>query len=172
MRPVDVNEPIRSVFTLLGTQLKARDIEYELELEESLPPIKGDINRLEQVFINLVLNARDAMLTPEREIGHHALAKLKKVTIRSFLEDYNVVVTVTDTGPGIPESIRSRVFEPFLTTKQSGEGTGLGLSISYRIIKDHRGTIEVDSAETGGAEFRVTFPALARENDHGESVGR
>jgi C4-dicarboxylate-specific signal transduction histidine kinase len=172
MSKVDVNDPIRSVFTIMGTQLKNTGIECKVELDENLPPIKGDANRLEQVFINLVLNARDALLKAGKNAGGlEELPRPKVVTIRSFLEANKVVVTVSDTGPGIPEELKSRVFEPFFTTKDRGEGTGLGLSISYRIIRDHRGTVELDNAETGGAVFRVTIPALATEKDHGETAG-
>ena len=109
------------------------------------------------------------MLRLRREIGARRLAKPKKVRITSFLEDHNVVVTVSDTGPGVPEALRLKVFEPFFTTKESGEGTGLGLSISYGIIKEHRGTIEVETPRRGSL-FRVTFPALKRENDNGKST--
>lgn len=160
MMPLDINAPVQSVFTLLGTQLSARDIRCDLDLKEDLPPILGDANRLEQVFINLVLNARDAMLAEEKNLASEGRTKV--ITIRSGLEDQLVLVTVADTGPGVPESLKLKVFEPFFTTKVSGEGTGLGLSISYGIVKEHGGTIEVQSGPEGGALFRVTFPALKR----------
>ena len=189
MSPIDINVPIRNIFTLLGTQLMARGITWELKLDEELPRIVGDANRLEQVFINLVLNARDAMLSMEKprrladgansDAGarlpvHDAKpfsatecdldeSKSKVVTIHSFLEDGRVVVTVSDTGPGVPETIRSKVFEPFFTTKETGSGTGLGLSISYGIMKEHQGTIEVEATDTPGATFRLTFQALDTE---------
>jgi len=164
MMPIDVNIPIASVFNLVGTQLEARGIKWDLLLEDDLPSILGDINRLEQVFINLVLNARDAILSQERKEGQVAIPS-KAIRVRSFLENKRVVVTVADTGPGIPETVRSKVFEPFFTTKKTGEGTGLGLSISYGIIKEHNGTIEIeDNAE--GTTFRLTFPALS----HGDQV--
>ncbi len=160
MMPIDVNVPVQSVFTLLGTQLSARDIRCHLDLEQNLPPILGDANRLEQVFINLVLNARDAMLAEEKSIASEHRTGSKVITIRSYLENQHVIVTVSDTGPGVPESLNLKVFEPFFTTKDSGEGTGLGLSISYGIVKEHRGTIEVQTGPEGGALFRVSFPAL------------
>ena len=160
MSPLDINMPVQSVFTLLGNQLSARDIRCDLDLEEHLPPILGDANRLEQVFINLVLNARDAMLAEEKNIASEGRTKV--ITIRSGLENQRVLVTVADTGPGVPESLKLKVFEPFFTTKESGEGTGLGLSISYGIVKEHGGTIEVQSGPDGGALFRVSFPVLKR----------
>lgn len=159
MSSVDVNIPIASVFNLVGTQLEARGIKWDLLLEDDLPSILGDINRLEQVFINLVLNARDAILSQERKEGQGDLPP-RVITVRSFLENERVVVTVADTGPGIPEALKSKVFEPFFTTKKTGEGTGLGLSISYGIIKEHNGTIEIDE-NAEGTTFRLTFPALS-----------
>jgi PAS domain S-box-containing protein len=162
MTPIDVNIPVQSMFTLLGTQLKARDIRCDIDLQENLPRILGDPNRLEQVFINLVLNARDAMLAEERNIASEGRTKV--ITIRSGLENQHVIVTVADTGPGVPESSKLKIFEPFFTTKESGEGTGLGLSISYGIVREHGGTIEVQPGPEGGALFRVSFPALKRGN--------
>ncbi len=171
MISMDINVPIQSVFTLLGTQLSARDIRCDLDLAENLPSIFGDANRLEQVFINLVLNARDAILGKESNLhAEEDKTKPKVIRIASFLDDQHVIVTVSDTGPGVPDALRLKIFEPFFTTKESGEGTGLGLSISYGIIKEHRGTIEVQTAQEGGALFRVTFPALKRETDDGKST--
>ncbi len=171
MGPVDLNMPIRNVFTLLGTQLEARGIVWELALDYHLPQILGDANRLEQVFINLLLNARDAMLAEEKPAGAGQEKEDKKVKIASFLEGNRVVATVSDTGPGIPEAIRNKVFEPFFTTKKTGEGTGLGLSISYGIIREHHGTIEIDSEGTRGATFRLTFPVLTTESHDGNNPG-
>jgi PAS domain S-box-containing protein len=161
MIPVDINTPILNVFGLMGTQLEAHNIRWELALDHDLPHIMGDANRLEQVFINLVLNARHAMLSEKGVSSQTADSAPKTVIIRSFLKNERVVVTVTDSGPGIPESIVSKIFDPFYTTKKTGEGTGLGLSISYGIVKDHQGTIEVDTRAERGASFRLTFPALA-----------
>ena len=161
MIPMDINTPILNVFGLMGTQLEAHNIRWELALDHDLPHIMGDANRLEQVFINLVLNARHAMLSEKDVSSQTADSAPKTVIIRSFLKNERVVVTVTDSGPGIPESIVSKIFDPFYTTKKTGEGTGLGLSISYGIVKDHQGTIEVDTRAERGASFRLTFPALA-----------
>jgi PAS domain S-box-containing protein len=189
MFPIDVNKPIRNVFTLVGTQLSSTGIRWELELEEDLPLIIGDKNRLEQVFINLVLNARDAILahirpstssvqhkpgTPSGQPGHDPGSlrdrrmraeqpSSPRVQVKSFRRDDRVVVTVSDSGPGIPEELRSRIFEPFFTTKEIGKGTGLGLSITYGIVNEHRGTIQVDASQARGATFRLTFPALKRD---------
>lgn len=169
MDSISVNDPIRGVMTLLGTQLKKRGITCELDLDENLPPILGDANKLEQVFINLVINARDSMLEHEQELHQKGIAAAKILRIRSFLEGTRVVVTVSDTGTGVVPSLRAKIFEPFFTTKKVGEGTGLGLSISYGIIKQHNGTIEVggEGEVVGGATFRITFPSLGQARGTG-----
>lgn len=153
---VYINKPIEGVFTLLGQQLKLRGIEVVLDLDENLPPITGDANRLEQVFVDLVINARDSL--EEKMRGSVTGKVVAQLGIRSFQENGNVVITVWDTGSGIPNEIREKIFEPFFTTKEVGRGTGLGLSISYRIIKDYGGTIEVESQEGKGSTFKITFP--------------
>lgn len=149
--PIDLNIPIRDVFTMLGQQLKLRNIEVTLDLTEPLPHIQGDTNRLEQIFLNLVTNARDAMesLPPE---------KPRRLTISTRQVGDTVAATVTDTGEGISEQTREKIFEPFFTTKQVGKGTGLGLSISFNLVKDFNGDIEVDSALGEGTTFTLTFP--------------
>jgi C4-dicarboxylate-specific signal transduction histidine kinase len=156
---VDINRPIRGVFTILGQQLSVHGIEVQLDLDENLPPIMADENRLEQVLVNLVNNARDAML--DRKLDAHARPNV--LAIKSFLENHQVTVTVSDTGPGIPESIRGRLFEPFFTTKKPHKGTGLGLSISYGIVRDYKGTIDFLTGEGTGATFIVSFPEAPQE---------
>lgn len=158
MSPVDINQPIQNVFNLLGRQLEARGITWDLVLTNDLPKILGDTNRLEQVMINLILNARDAILSA----GESSVTD-PRIEIRSLLLDGRVTVKVSDTGPGVPECAKTKVFEPFFTTKKPGEGTGLGLSISYGIIKEHQGTIEIAGKVDCGATFILTFPALEPE---------
>lgn len=148
---MNINDPIRNVFKILGQQLRLRQIELELDLDENLPPIMADSNRLEQVFINLVTNARDAM--EDKTPGSTKLLKIK-----SFIDNGHVVVTLSDTGHGIPKNIIDRIFEPFFTTKGVGKGTGLGLSISYGIIKDYDGDIRVESEVGTGTTFELRFP--------------
>lgn len=149
---IDINNPIRDIFKILGQQLKVHGIAVELDLAGELPPVFADHNRLEQVFMNLVTNARDA-LDESSHLGD------KLLRIRSFQEDDLVVVTVTDNGIGMPESVKDKVFEPFFTTKKPGEGTGLGMSISYGIVAEYDGTIAVESEAGKGTTFRLTFPA-------------
>jgi PAS domain S-box-containing protein len=160
---VNINKPIRDVFTVLGQQLKLRQITVNLDLDENISPILGVRNRLEQVFINLVMNARDSieekreMVYGEEEEG--------VLNIRSYQEDNKVVAVVRDNGNGMPESVKEKIFEPFFTTKEVTKGTGLGLSISYGIIKDYEGTIEVESMAGSGTIFTIRFPALSTEED-------
>jgi PAS domain S-box-containing protein len=171
---VDVNDAIRGVFTMLGTQLRKSGVECRLELAEGLPEIRGDEMRLEEVFLNLTLNARDAMLYKGADPAiARAPGRPKILEIRSFLEDDRVTVTVADTGPGVPPHLRNRIFEPFFTTKAVGEGTGLGLAISYGIVKEHQGDICVEAREGGGALFRVSFPAFGDSQGagHDENPG-
>ena len=156
MEYVSINTPILGVFTVLGQQLKIRQIEVQLDLTENLPPVLADSNRLEQVFLNLVMNARDAIEEKRLRSGGNIQKAL--LVIRSRQENDRIVVTVSDTGAGIPETIRDTIFEPFFTTKEVGKGTGLGLSISYGIVKDFGGHIDVESREEVGTTFTLTFP--------------
>jgi PAS domain S-box-containing protein len=154
--PLDINEPIRDVFTILGEQFRLRDIELGLELNENLPKILGDKNRVEQVFLNLVTNARDAMAAK----GARAI---KKLTITTYERDGKVVALFADTGVGISKEILEKIFEPFFTTKEVGEGTGLGLSISYGLVRDLGGDIAVQSTSKKGTVFEVSFPVHEKE---------
>ncbi|MES0363581.1 MAG: ATP-binding protein, partial [Desulfobacteria bacterium] len=158
---VDINQPLNGVFTLLSQQLKLRGIKVRLNLKENLPPIMGDSNRLEQVFIDLIINSRDSMEEKQHRAGDADVDSI--LTVRSFQEDGQVVVTITDTGLGISDEAKSRIFEPFFTTKEVGKGTGLGLSISYGIVKDYNGTIEVESEVDKGTTFKIAFPACEEE---------
>ena len=153
--PVDINRPIRDVFKVLGQQLRLHQIDVKLELAENLPAIMADHNRLEQVFINLVTNAVDAIDEKIEKMGPEVE---RSVTIRSFLQDGQVVVAVSDTGIGIPNSIRDKIFEPFFTTKGVGKGTGLGMSISYGIVHDYKGTVDIKSKENVSTTFELRFP--------------
>jgi PAS domain S-box-containing protein len=158
LEKVDINKPITDVFTVLGQQLKLRQIKVDLDLDENLSPVYGVSNRLEQVFINLVMNARDAI--EEIMEGSYQRESEGLLTIRTYEEMGRVVAVVRDNGIGMPEHVKEKIFEPFYTTKDVGRGTGLGLSISYGIIKDYEGTIEVESMPGSGTIFKITFPAV------------
>jgi histidine kinase len=154
---VQINNVLKRAFDIFSQQLKVRGIDVAWDIEQNLPTIMADPSRLEQVFINLLLNARDAIeekwWSPEPAMG------LKKITLKTTLEGNTVVVEVRDTGVGVSKDIADKLFEPFFTTKEVGKGTGLGLSISYGIIKDCQGDIKVTMNEQGETCFRITFPA-------------
>ncbi len=153
---VQVNEVLRRALDFFRQQLKLRGIEVVEEFKEPLPLILADSNRLEQVFINLLTNARDAI---ERKWEQGSLGKeRKRITLQTSAEQGMVTVRVTDNGVGIPRSLLGKIFEPFFTTKKVGKGTGLGLSISYGIVRDYEGTIRVVSNQGEGATFIVQFP--------------
>jgi C4-dicarboxylate-specific signal transduction histidine kinase len=158
LEKVFINKPITDVFTVLGQQLKLKQIKVELDLDENLPYVYGVGNRLEQVFINLVMNARDAIEEMLEKTSQNEREGL--LTIRTYQEKGRVVTVVRDNGNGMPERVKEKIFEPFFTTKDVGRGTGLGLSISYGIVKDYEGTIEVESMPGSGTIFKITFPAI------------
>jgi histidine kinase len=159
LEKVDINEVLKSAFEILGQQLKVRGIEVVWDLEEDLPPVMADSNRLEQVFINLLINARDAIEEKWQTQPHQQSDKRIKLKTRSG--KHNIVVEIHDTGLGIPDELLDRIFEPFFTTKKVGQGTGLGLSISYGIIRECKGKIQAVSSEGQGAGFIVKFPIAA-----------
>jgi signal transduction histidine kinase len=131
-------------------------IEVVLDLDEHLPEIRAEHNRLEQVFINLVTNAIDAM----DEKSARAEGPVEKIlTIKTFAENGYVVATVSDTGIGMSEEVKNKLFQPFFTTKEIGKGTGLGTCISFGIVKDYSGTISVETDEGKGSCFTVRFHA-------------
>jgi C4-dicarboxylate-specific signal transduction histidine kinase len=158
---VNINEPIEDVFKVLGHQIKAHQIQLDLDLDGDIPYIMADHNRLEQVFINLVTNAIDAMDEKAELAQFNGMAK--QLQIRSYRENGNVVVSVTDNGIGMSKEVKEKLFEPFFTTKKIGKGTGLGVSISYGIIKDYNGSIEIDSQEGRGTAFILKFPLLNKD---------
>jgi PAS domain S-box-containing protein len=158
---VDLNQPIQDSFILIGERLRQRGIRVHLDLAPDLPPVLVDPNRVEQVFLNLISNAEYAL----EEMSCRFKEELdcppgwqKELEIKSFIEDGYVVVTVRDSGCGIPAPDQEHIFEPFFTTKPVGEGTGLGLSISYGIVTEYGGDIEFTSEENGGTTFTLRFP--------------
>ena len=155
-RLMDVTEPIENALMITGQQMINHGIRIVKEFQPDLPKVRGDANQLEQVFLNLISNARDAMEKAERK---------KELTIAASLLRHNgwndVEVIVKDTGNGIPPENLDKVFEPFFSTKQVGRGTGLGLSICYGIIEAHGGRIEVESRVNEGTTFRVLLPVLS-----------
>ena len=150
---VDVNRVVEETLSLVAHPLKTAQIQVVKELGASLPPVHGSANKLQQVFLNLFLNARDAMP------GGGMLE------VRTGAHNGSVEIEIADTGGGIPREDINRIFDPFFTTKSNGRGTGLGLSVSYGIIKEHAGKIDVRSTPGKGTAFHVEFPA-ARKAAH------
>jgi two-component system NtrC family sensor kinase len=143
----DINKVIRETGSLVEHQFQNAGVAVDLGLAENLPPIRGNAGKLQQVFLNLFINARDAMS------GGGSLH------VRSWSDSGVVHVEVRDSGQGIPPEHLSRIYDPFFTTKGAKKGTGLGLSITYGIVQEHKGAIEVDSALGKGTCFRLDFPA-------------
>ncbi len=144
---IAINKLLNDTLQLLEPQLRKSNIKIIKDYADDAPPISGSGGKLQQVFTNLILNARDAMFDGGR------------ITLRTYNEDGNgVAIEVTDDGEGIPAENLKKVFDPFFTTKGVGNGTGLGLAVSYGIIQEHNGTIEVHSSQGKGTTFRLLFP--------------
>lgn len=159
-----INDPVNDVFKVLGHQIKIHNISVDLDLDPEIPYIMAEHNRLEQVFLNLVINAIDAIDEKCAKISEETFTK--KLKVKSFFKNRQVFVTVEDTGIGMPEEIIDKIFDPFFTTKEVGKGTGLGVSISYGIVKEYGGTISIQSTLGEGTAFTVMFPAV-EENSNG-----
>jgi len=151
--PLSINDVITQAVSLVQEQLRLHQVEIQLDLAPSNPRVSGSAIQLEQVFINLLTNARDAVIK----------APVKQIVVRSTVQDRCLTVIVRDSGPGIPPGLEQRVFDPFFSTKDVGAGTGLGLSITYGILKDHQGSITVENRPGEGATFVVELPMAADE---------
>ncbi len=157
--PINLNELVKETSTTFGRTKK--EITIHLKLQEDLPFVKSDIGQIEQVLINLYINAGHAMPSggnlclETRTIGHEGV---QNTPFRMKPGNY-VLLSVTDTGVGIDKETQERIFEPFFTTRQIGQGTGLGLATVYGIIKAHKGYIEVESEKGRGTTFKLYFPA-------------
>jgi histidine kinase len=162
---VQINEVLKRAFEIFSQQLKLRGIEVVWEIDNRLPKINADPSRLEQVFINLLLNARDAI--EERWGSKETNQEDKKIILKTRHESNSIICEVCDTGKGVPQSMANKIFEPFFTTKEVGKGTGLGLSISYGIVKECAGMIQVAPHEPEGSCFILTFPVPKKK--HGKN---
>jgi two-component system, NtrC family, sensor kinase len=153
MEPLDLNDVVRRTVRLIANQQKFEHITIEEVLQASLPEVRGDLNHLQQVLLNLTLNACTAM--PR---GGH-------LTITTAAENGQVLMQVSDTGCGIKEELMDRIFEPFFTTQPVGKGTGLGLSVTYGIIEQHGGSVQVQSEQGKGSTFTIRLPIEGREEE-------
>ena len=145
----DLNRVIRETATLIEHQFQKAGVATRLTLDTSLPSVRGNAGKLQQVFLNLFINARDAMPSGG------------SLSVRTWAENGFAHVEVADTGQGISPEHLARIYDPFFTTKAPKKGTGLGLSITYGIVQEHNGVIEVDSTLELGTRFRLAFPTLA-----------
>lgn len=150
--PIEVNSLLEECASLLEHEFRRKGIALDQELAPSLPQVRGNAGRLMQVFVNILLNARDA--TPESG----------RVRLSSHQSGQIVTIQIEDTGSGIPADIIHRIYDPFFTTKDTGKGTGLGLSVSHGIIQEHSGRIVVDSRPGRGTTFQIQLPALQPES--------
>jgi signal transduction histidine kinase len=144
--PAQVRDVVHHAVTLARYSRMARRVEVDVDIDPNTPPIPIEAERLLQVFLNIVLNAYDAMLG-EGNLRIEGRYGAGQVTVR-----------FADSGPGVPPELRERIFEPFFTTKAARYGTGMGLSVSQRIVQTYGGTITVADAPMGGALFTVTLP--------------
>jgi C4-dicarboxylate-specific signal transduction histidine kinase len=151
--PVDLRPVIDQAISLMQEQLRLRDIRVTVDLGPEELVVVGNPVQLEQVFINLLTNARDAMAESSR----------KAIAIGGSSRPDAVEIRFADTGPGIPAGLEHRIFDPFFTTKDVGQGTGLGLSITYGIIKELGGTISVASSPGEGATFLIRLPTATHD---------
>jgi len=145
---VDINGVIEDAAAIVDHQLGIHEIRLDKELSPALPRIMGNANQIQQVLMNLMINAQQAM------DGIPGIVRLKS----RLLDPEHIEVRVSDNGPGMSEEVKARLFEPFFTTKTAGKGTGLGLSVSFGIIKEHRGEIRIESEPGAGATFIITLP--------------
>ncbi|MGM0380868.1 MAG: response regulator [bacterium] len=154
-KELQINKTIDNSLELLGEQLRLHEIRLEKEFDDNIPRIEGEPYQLEQVWINLISNARHAL--DEEENGENFSKRIKIIT-DYFPGKEEVKVTFEDNGIGMAKEVQDRAFDPFYTTKEMGESSGLGLSISYGIIEEHGGEFEINSEEGEGTEVSVILP--------------
>jgi PAS domain S-box-containing protein len=150
--PVAVNDVVTAALDIAGYAIRTSGIEVKLSLSPDIPHILADADQLHQVLLNLIINAQQCL-------QDHPLARWIRIDSQFDAIADMVTVTVADTGPGIPVHLRSRLFEPYFTTKPTGMGTGVGLAVSLGIVEAHGGTLTVDCPASGGAAFTFTLPA-------------
>jgi PAS domain S-box-containing protein len=151
----DVNDIVGYIARTRRYALETAGIACNVELQPALPPVNGDRAQLEQVMLNLLSNAEQALVawTDARDRGRQS-----RISVCTRQDGENVLIEVEDNGPGIPEDAKSRIWDPFWTTKEEGEGIGLGLAVVHGIIVDHGGTISAEDVDGGGARFVIRLP--------------
>ena len=151
-KPVKIDELIEGILLVMDKQMRESNIQVETSFDPGIPEIMASTNQMRQVMLNILKNAKEAM--PKGGV----------LTVRTGKEDNKVLVQIKDTGIGIPEEIRDKIFEAFFTTKQKVKGVGLGLSVCYGIIKDHGGDIKVESEEGKGTTFVISLPVESQSH--------
>jgi two-component system, NtrC family, sensor kinase len=151
--PAQVNQVLDDTLELRGYELRVRGIDVQRDYDEQAPDTMADAHQLQQVFLNLITNAEQAMERSERD--------KQRLTVRTRRAGDVLRIEVEDTGPGIPPNLLERIFNPFFTTKPTGSGTGLGLSISLGIVREHEGRIWAENAAQGGARFVIELPVVS-----------
>jgi C4-dicarboxylate-specific signal transduction histidine kinase len=149
--PIDPRDVVTKALDLMGEQLRLAGIEVVTKLPKHCSSILGHTIQMEQVILNLLTNARDAMAENETETT---------ITLQVFEDEKGVYIISEDTGKGIPSDVLPRIFEPFFTTKEMGKGTGLGLSVSYGIIREMNGTIVAENIDDG-TRFTINLPIIS-----------
>ena len=157
---LDMNRVIRETVSLVEHQFEKAGVTTTLSLADHLPSVRGNAGKLQQVFLNLFINARDAMFAGG------------SLTVRSWAEGSFAHIEIADTGQGIPAEHLARIYDPFFTTKGAKKGTGLGLSITYGIVQEHKGIIEVDSVVGRGTRFRIEFPSASLRSNRAPDTAR
>jgi len=153
LRATDLHQVLQDVLLLVRYELGRKMIEL-VENYSAMPMVMADPNKLKQVFINLIMNASQAM------------GRDGRLTITTGMSDTgDALVVLADNGPGIPEKIQTQIFEPFFTTKKEGEGTGLGLYLSRNILAEHNADLSLRSASREGAEFSIIFPKMSLNDE-------
>ena len=155
MRPHNVNETISRTLFLLESQSLFQNVEIRKKFAASLPPVFADGQQLNHLFMNIILNAAQAMEGRGRLI----------ITTNLESSHKRVAITIADTGPGIPEEVMPHIFDPFFTTKEEGQGTGLGLSLAFGIVENHGGRIRAQNQPDGGTAFIIELPIAAPQNE-------
>jgi PAS domain S-box-containing protein len=154
----NVNRIVREAVEIVRVGKKAKEISFEVNLDENIPPLPLVPDKLEQVFINILINAVDAMHTEEGVVLRDAQAQKKRIAVSTSIDQDRVKIILEDNGSGISEDDMPKVFEPFFTTKKVGQGTGLGLWVTYTIVRSFQGNITVNSHKGRGTAVTITFP--------------
>ena len=167
-KPTDINESAENALNLMEEQLRLNDIELIRNFDFNIPEITGEPYQIEQIVINALSNAKDA-LSQKESTDHNKLQRWrKKIEIKTSLVNQWACIDIIDNGIGMSKAVKEKIFEPFYTTKEVGKATGLGLSISYGIIESHKGRIDVSSEEGKGTTLSIKLPVNMEGEDNEE----